>query len=568
MSSTSTSVIELATRSASHLPSFSSSEIDLSTLRPCTADRLEGLGDKHKDQNDDGNCLSPTISSTNVDSYATSLNRTRTSSPTRTSDGSEQQDQNVSSLAPVDGGVRAWSFLAGSFIIETFVWGLPNSFGVFLNSYMQDPGFSSQPHAQTILPLVGTLSSGIMYCSGLVLYPILARYPRWRKWTMWIGVFLCWLGLFLASFATKISHLLLFQGIAFGIGGCKSIHVRFVRYATLKYSSALLYAPVMSFLMEWFVRRRGLASGIINAGTAVGGLTLPPILPKLIENIGRAKALRYLSCVFVLIACVLPVMRPRLPERAIHGPRPGTARPNFQGRGNDESSGERAPQPRPTWFKNVPFQLSIIASTVQALAYFVPVLYLPSFASSLGLNTSDASLTVALLNGGSLLSRIAIGLLSDRLNPFALAMVCAFGTSLVTFVLWGVVAVRVASHFSGLLAFGLAYGALAGGWTSLLVGFVRPVSSDDPRLATSLIGLLCAVQGVGNILSTPIATSLFQSVSKSSSTYHVLVTSLQAGGYEKMIIYVGSCFAGAGVLAGIGLLAEHSQSRREVQRPW
>ncbi|KLO11805.1 hypothetical protein SCHPADRAFT_876319 [Schizopora paradoxa] len=134
---------------------------------------------------------------------------------------SEHQDQNVSSLAPVDGGIRAWSFLAGSFIIETFVFGIPNSFGVFLDSYMHDAEFSSQPHARTILPLIGTLSSGIMYCAGVVLYPILARHPRWRRRMMWIGVFLCWLGLFLASFATKIFHLLLFQGVAYGVGGCK-----------------------------------------------------------------------------------------------------------------------------------------------------------------------------------------------------------------------------------------------------------------------------------------------------------------------------------------------------------
>ncbi|KLO06695.1 MFS general substrate transporter [Schizopora paradoxa] len=443
----------------------------------------------------------------------------------------EPGDRNVSCLAPVDGGIQAWSFMIGAFVIETFVWGIPNSFGVFLNDYLQDTKLTSQPHAQSILPLVGTLSSGIMYCSGVVLYPILARYPKSRRPTMWIGLFLCWLGLFTASFAQKVLHLLLTQGIIYGIGG------------------SLIYAPIMSFFMEWFVRRRGFASGVINAGTAVGGLTLPPILPKLINHLGHAKTLRYVSCVFALVIFILPVMKPRLPEGNVHGPRPGAAT-----------------QSRRMWLTNVPFQLSVIASTIQALAYYVPVLYLPSFASSLGgLDASDASLTVALLNGASLASRITLGILSDKLSPFAIGMLCAFGTALVTFLLWGVVAVRAASHFSGLLAFGIAYGALAGGWTSLMVGFVRPVSTDDPRLATNLIGLLYAVQGIGNILSTPISTSLFHSAPStkllSKTSNHILVA-LRAGGYEKMIIYVGSCFAGAGVIAGMGMLAEKAQTRR------
>lgn len=171
-------------------------------------------------------------------------------------------------------------------------------------------------------------------------------------------------------------------------------------------------------------------------------------------------------------------MKPRLPEGSVNRPRPRASRSDAQGRGDDaENAGERSPlQSRWNWIKNIPFQMSLVSSMLQALAYFLPVLYLPSFASSLGLDASHASLTIALLNGASLLSRVTLGLLSDRLSPLALAMLCAFGTSIATFVLWGVVVVRVGSHFSSLLVFGFAYGALAGGWTSLMIGFVRHVS--------------------------------------------------------------------------------------------
>lgn len=46
------------------------------------------------------------------------------------------------------------------------VWGFPNSSGVLLAAYLDDPLYKSQKNAETILPLIGTLCTGIMYCSG------------------------------------------------------------------------------------------------------------------------------------------------------------------------------------------------------------------------------------------------------------------------------------------------------------------------------------------------------------------------------------------------------------------
>jgi MFS transporter, MCT family, solute carrier family 16 (monocarboxylic acid transporters), member 10 len=65
------------------------------------------------------------------------------------------------------------------------VWGYPTAYGVFLEreqnlrflelrinvgtGYLEDPVLLAQPNAKSLLPLIGTLSSGIMYCSGSVL---------------------------------------------------------------------------------------------------------------------------------------------------------------------------------------------------------------------------------------------------------------------------------------------------------------------------------------------------------------------------------------------------------------
>ncbi|EEC00012.1 hypothetical protein MPER_00151, partial [Moniliophthora perniciosa FA553] len=56
-------------------------------------------------------------------------------------------------------------------------------------------------------------------------------------------------------------------------------------------------------------------------------------------------------------------------------------------------------------------------------------------------------------------------------NPWGLAFSTLLFTSMSTFILWGVLSYT----FGGLLAFGVAYGMLAGGWSNLWTGFIRGV---------------------------------------------------------------------------------------------
>lgn len=136
-------------------------------------------------------------------------------------------------------------------------------------------------------------------------------------------------------------------------------------------------------MSEWFVERRGLANGVIDAGkssspysdsaaedrpsgTAVGGLALPLMLPSLLSRFGSAKTLRALSIVELVVLCfTLPFVKARLPETKIHGPGPRAA----VNRG---------------WIKNRRLWFILSASTLQGLGYFVPILWLPS-KSSVGL---------------------------------------------------------------------------------------------------------------------------------------------------------------------------------------
>ena len=181
-----------------------------------------------------------------------------------------------------------------------------------------------------------------------------------------------------------------------------------------------------------------------------------------------------------------------------------------------------------------------------------------------------------------MVGRLSMGSLSDRFNAWLLAATTLVLTCLSTFILWGVLSYSLA----GVLAFGLVYGCTAGGWTSMWTALIRPVSStsarlsttpaqtnvsylnieSDPTISTSIFGLLMFSRGVGNILSTPVSTALLRAHSSllmtgASKRSHQYGFDVAEGQYERMIIYVGSCFAGATVITALGWLFEIKKCR-------
>ncbi|KAL1683007.1 major facilitator superfamily domain-containing protein [Schizophyllum commune] len=421
-----------------------------------------------------------------------------------------EQDAN---LPPADRGIQAWCFLLAAFVVEAIVWSFPFTYGVFLESYLSDPTYATQSHATALLPLIGTISSGIMYCAGTVLHPAIVRYPRLRRPAVWVGATLCSASLFCASYTTKISALFGLQGVVYAIGG------------------SLLYFPTIFYMNEWFFRLRGTASGIVFAGTAAGGLILPLVFPPLITKYGAPKTLRIFS---VAIAClllpVIPYIKGRLPPR-VYGPAPRASN-----RG---------------WLTNPSFWLYTAVNLIQGFGYFMPVVWLPTFASDMSLGSLESAAALAALNGASVVGGLLMGYLSDHFNAWLLALGSLVSTALATFILWGV----LGNTFTGLVAFGVAYGIVAGSFSSLWMSFARMYAKEEPGLSTTLFGYICLCRGIGNVLSTPIATAL---TSKSISSTLPSATGFAVGGgrFESMIIYSGTCFAGAAGLAVFGWRSE------------
>lgn len=113
-----------------------------------------------------------------------------------------------------------------------------------------------------------------MYMVSVPLFAIYQRWPRFCRQSPFYGLVIVVIALILSSYATRVWHLVLTQGILYAVG------------------SGLLYYPVYIYIDQWFVRRKGFAYGVMWAGSGCGGLAGPLIINWGLNNYGLATFLR------------------------------------------------------------------------------------------------------------------------------------------------------------------------------------------------------------------------------------------------------------------------------------
>lgn len=367
------------------------------------------------------------------------------------------------SLPQADGGLQAWLFLAGCFMIEALVWGFPFSYGVFQEYYTSLPLFASNTSG---IAVIGTSASGIMYLGAPFVFFVLQSYPHVRKYCGPVGLVIITLALISSSFSTAVWHLILTQGILYAIGGF------------------LLYAPTILYLDEWFVKRKGLAFGIMWAGTGVSGVVVPLIMSWGLEKYGFRTMLRAWSIALVILAGPLSYfVRARIPIPS--GP---------------------ANRRRTDWrfLQHPAFWVLQASNVLEGFGFFIPGIYLPSYARSLGLSTLAASTTLVLINATSVLGQIGFGFLVDRMHVTTVILISTIGATLSIFLLWG-----LSASLPLLYIFALTYGFFGGGFTSVWTGIIQEVKKGSPGAETGTVfGLLAAGRGIGAVASGPISEAL------------------------------------------------------------
>ncbi|KAK7965913.1 transporter MCH2, partial [Apiospora aurea] len=304
---------------------------------------------------------------------------------------------NTAIHAAPDGGY-GWICVAAQFLINGFTWGIATSYSVYLSHYLSHSLFSEAR------PLDYAFIGGFNFAFALLIAPpaaLLARRHGVRA-PMLLGVALLPAGFVGASFAHRVWHLYLSQGLCVGVG------------------IGLIYIPATAVVPQWFDRRRSLANGICAAGSGVGGLAVCFATQAMLDRIGYAWALRTTAAVvFVvnLVATLLVRSRDDGKIRSIAARHGGVF--NF---GLVRCSYEA--------------QLLLGWSFVLMFGYIKLMFSLSDYAKTIGRSDQDAAAIPALLNLGAALGRPLIGFASDRLGRIKVAGVLTFACGLLVFGLW------------------------------------------------------------------------------------------------------------------------------------
>lgn len=222
-----------------------------------------------------------------------------------------------------------------------------------------------------------------------------------------------------ASFSTRTWHLFLTQGVCFGCG------------------MGILYTGTVGILPTWFDQHSGVANALASAGSGVGGLAYSFGTNRMIEKLGSPMTLRVLGIIALVMNSVAVILlKDRRKKQMIGRSLRGTFKPQN--------------------LKQLPMVLTIIYSLCSILGYVVLLFSLPSFATTIGLNSTQGSTAAALLSLGQMLGRPTVGFLCDSFNRLIVTGASCLICSLLCLLMW-----TFTNTFVVLLAFSVLVGLVA-----------------------------------------------------------------------------------------------------------
>jgi len=284
-------------------------------------------------------------------------------------------------------------------------------------------------------------------------------------------------GLFLMSTADSLWQIYLFYGVMVGIG----------------------LSPVdviaLSTTARWFVRRRGMMSGIVKVGTGAGQFIIPLASSILILSYGWRTSYILLSVFVTLMISGMGQLMRRDPSQMGLLPdgdtQIGTTGSDFIEKGISLSEALRTSQFWTICFTN----LTIV------FCLMIIMLHITPHAMDIGVPATTAAGVLSTIAGASVIGRLFIGFTADRVG-YRTCMICCF-TLLISAFLW----LQLADKLWMLYLFAVFYGIGHGGHFTL----ISPLVAEHFGIRSHgvLFGIVLFAGTVGGAAGPILAGHLF-----------------------------------------------------------
>jgi MFS family permease len=267
---------------------------------------------------------------------------------------------------------------------------------------------------------------------GVHSHPLLIHLQA-MVYTGSVGIVFC---MMMISLCHSFWQFLLAQGVLLGV------------------STALATWPMVALVGQYFKRSRAAATGIVIAGSSLGGIIWPIVIDRLLNNtdLGFPWTIRILGFVMVplLIFSCAAARSPRtIPMSLEVGSR------DDENAGVEDKVAERKAAVK-MLFKQPSLQLTCLAMFMIYFGLFAPIFYLPSFAAEAGFSTTLVFYTASIVNGASFFGRILPGFVADRYGKFNCIIIATISSGVVI-LCW-----TRATSVAGLVIWSAAYGFVSG----------------------------------------------------------------------------------------------------------
>jgi OFA family oxalate/formate antiporter-like MFS transporter len=395
-----------------------------------------------------------------------------------------------------------WIIVFISLTVTTTAFGVLYSFGVFFKGWLREWDCS-----RAFLSGVFSICFLMYGISSFFMGNLTDRYGP-RK-TLALGGFIMGAGAFLTSVVCQAWVLYITFGLMIGIGVGTS------------------YSPTASTVSRWFLEKKGMAVGIVVSGLGLGTLIYSPLARFLIGSwnwrttfviFGMMIWTTYFTAAFILRKNPQDLgLEPYGQPSIKYSTKQGTIVNQGQGSPISPNSMVRTKDA----LREVSFWVLFFVHCCWVVGMAIPMVHLFPYATDIGIPPSQAAYMLAVLGGVSVLGRIALGSLGEKIGTrnslmylllFQMVTMLWLGVSKVPWMLW---------TFSVL--FGFSYGGLASIFPLITAEYFGLLSMG------SIFGLILLGATLGGVIGPWVAGYLFDMTQKYSSGFLVGAGSMGTG---------------------------------------